>query len=467
MSSVVNVSTIDGPEFINLVPYNPLISQCEIKVMYLNDNRNYTYFPKDVAIEMANTLPGCPIVGCFDEHKEDFLDHAHQIVIENGQVHFNSLTRPYGFVAPNAKVWFQKFEETNESGETVVREYLMTTGYLWTGQYPECRAIFEEGGRPQSMEIDEDTLEGEWSKDYKKGVNFFIVNDAIFSKLCILGEDVEPCFEGASISALGTETSYSKATENHFAQTLYTMMQDLKSALEGEQEMSLNIEKEQDKTEQVSVLENQTSTEDSVVITSFEASKKEEEEEKDKDKESKSEDATSKEEKDDEKEKVKKDFSKEDEDEKDKKEEKVEDKKEEEKDSEKEEEDEAKKKYALLEAQFTKLQEDYSLLKTEYQNFKNQIEDKQKDAMIDSFYMLSKEDKKEIIENKSKYSLDEIESKLSVICVRKKVNFDLEDSSKEESQKETPATTFSLEESVESVPAWIAALKNTQNSKNI
>jgi hypothetical protein len=37
--------------------------------------------------------------------------------------------------------------------------------------------------------------------------------------------------------------------------------------------------------------------------------------------------------------------------------------------------------------------------------------------------MLSDEDKKDVIENKSKYTLDEIKSKLAVICFDKRVSF--------------------------------------------
>jgi hypothetical protein len=39
--------------------------------------------------------------------------------------------------------------------------------------------------------------------------------------------------------------------------------------------------------------------------------------------------------------------------------------------------------------------------------------------------MLSNEDKKEILDNKEKYSYDEIKAKLAVICFEKKVNFNL------------------------------------------
>ena len=89
-------------------------------------------------------------------------------------------------------------------------------------------------------------------------------------------------------------------------------------------------------------------------------------------------------------------------------------------------------------------------------------------ALINSFYMLSDEDKADVIENKAKYSLEDIEAKLSVICVRKKVNFDLDDTDKIENKTdEQPAITFSLDEQASSAPAWIAALRNTRNNRNI
>jgi hypothetical protein len=78
--------------------------------------------------------------------------------------------------------------------------------------------------------------------------------------------------------------------------------------------------------------------------------------------------------------------------------------------------------------------------------------------------MLSEEDKKDVIENKSQYSLDDIEAKLSVICVRKKVNFENNDSEAEQ----TPAlTTFNLD-SVESsnLPAWLKAVEDHKENRN-
>lgn len=463
--SRMSIATIDRPEFINITPYNPLISECEIKVFYLGDNRNGSYITKDVAIDMANSLPGCPIVGYYKQENEDFRDHGDRVIMDDSGIHFECMTRPYGFVAPDAKVWFQKFEEEDEYGRPIIREYMMTTGYLWTGQYEEAKKIYEDGGRPQSMELDEDTLDGQWARKYKNGMDFFIINDAIFSKLCILGEDVEPCFEGASVTAPDISTSFTKVDEG-FTKTLFDMMNELKFALKGEQKMVSNIEQivEETTTQEV-IVENQE-----VVENSFAASddKKDEEDKKEESAEDKKEESKASEDKEDE---DKKKYAKADDEEEDKKEEKVEDKKEESSDDKKEEDEEEKKKYALLQEEHSALLEKFSALETSYNEllaFKNQVEDKEKDELIQSFYMLSEEDKADVVANKAQYSLDEIESKLSVICVRKKVNFDLEDSSKNDNTtEESPVVTFSLDEQASAAPAWITALRNTQKSRNI
>ena len=81
--------------------------------------------------------------------------------------------------------------------------------------------------------------------------------------------------------------------------------------------------------------------------------------------------------------------------------------------------------------------------------------------------MLSDEDKADVIQNKANYSLEEIEAKLSVICVRKKVNFDLDTDNENESKIEANATTFNLNslEEGDSAPAWVTAMRNIKNNK--
>ena len=472
-----SIATIDSPEFINLQPLeiNPLMSSCEIKVLYLGENRNHSYITKDVATEMAKTLRGAPIVGYYKEEKDDFADHGERMIFDDEGIKFECLTRPYGFVAPDAKVWFQKFDDVDEFGNTITREYLMTTGYLWTGQYEECKSVVE-GGKPQSMELDEESLEGHWSTNSKTGMDFFIINDAIFSKLCILGEDVEPCFEGSSITAPEVSKTFTKMDDN-FKKTLYAMMQDLKFALEGGQKMIIDeaetkvtesevVETEAEITAEETSIETEATVEEETTLETEESSE-------DKDTEDQSvlaENDNSIEDQSSQENFTKADDKDEEEESKDANDSK--------KDSESEEDDEDKeykcgesgkkeKSYSLLETELAETKAAYADLEQKYQvlvEFKKQIDNEKKDALINSFYMLSDEDKADVIENKSNYSLDEIESKLSVICVRKRVNFDLEDTSKKEEVVEN-VTTYNMNDVEPTTPAWIAAIKNTRNSK--
>ena len=492
-------------EFINVKPLNPLISKCEIKVCYVSDepNRNRSVITKEVARDMANSLPGSPIVGFYNEAKGDFEEHNRIIDISNGEFKIKDTTRPYGFVDLGAKVWFQKFLDDGQ----FEREYLMTEGYIWTGQYPESQRIIDKGNN-QSMELDNNFIDAHWTKDNKGNPQFFIINEAIISKLCILGEDVEPCFEGASISKL--QFSF----EDSFKEQLFSMMNEMKNILNegGAPKMTtyaveigsplwnslydhvnvthtiVAVYSEDDQTfavlqnredqsygrmnfsfadeaftaEEITVLESyepeevaQFSLED---VEAFEANYKKEPEKKDDEDEGE-------EEKCPKCGKPKSECDCEGEEDDDDKEDK-------------------KKKYTLEEIpEYVELQNQYADLEAKYNSlvaekatqdatiatlteFKVAAERKDKQEMINQFYMLSDEDKADVIANIDTYSLDDIEAKLSIICVRNKVSFDLDD------DKKNPGTdpmTYnlnggSLED--DATPAWIKAVMATAKTLN-
>ena len=97
--------------------------------------------------------------------------------------------------------------------------------------------------------------------------------------------------------------------------------------------------------------------------------------------------------------------------------------------------------------------------------FKASAEKAEKEEMINSFYMLSDEDKAEVKANIDTYSLREIEAELSILCVRNKVNFNLDE---ETTPEETP-TTYNLnngEFGDETMPAWIKAAMNVEKRMN-
>lgn len=126
--------------------------------------------------------------------------------------------------------------------------------------------------------------------------------------------------------------------------------------------------------------------------------------------------------------------------------------------------------YKTLAVQFAQLQKDFDALKQEIEplrTFKVETDRKAKQAMIDSFYMLSDAEKKDCIDNIDTYSLDDIEAKLSVICVRNKVSFNLDDDKKESVKAPENPLTYELDgNDGDSAPAWIKAVRETAKEMN-
>ena len=440
------VDMIQGPEFINLQPLdiNPLMSKCEIKVFYLGHNRNGSYINRETATEMAKTLRGTPIVAAFNKDKQDFGDHGHIMHIEDGEITFSCKTIPYGFVSPDAEVWFQNFVDTDEFSNKVERTYLMTTGYLWTGQFEELIKVIRDG-QPQSMELDSETLEGHWATDNNLGVDFFIINDATFSKLCILGDDVEPCFEGASVTSPEVSKNFAQGTE--FQQTLFTMMNDLQTALNSKGGLNMsdeNVNLSEEVVETAEIPTEEFALEEEQVVEEVAPAEP----------------------------------AAEFEDNTETTEEVVEEAANEESESEEFTQEEVDNKAETLEeetTQFTRTEEEYAALVNENESlraeieelrqFKLNIETERKDKLIASYHMLSDEDKADVIAHKSEYTFDEIKAKLAVIYVEKNVNFDMIDGQEEAEVEELPPMTFSLdEEASESVPAFLEALRQTNKN---
>lgn len=403
-------------EYIKGTEITPFISKGVCKVCYVGQqpNRNHTVITKDLAIEMGRKLPGNPVVGYFNKDTKDFEGHEREIVVQDGKFEIVDMTRPYGFVPTDANVWFQKF---NDDG--VEHEYLVTDVYIWDGIYPESKRILEQGNN-QSMELSKENQSGFWTNDDKTNARIFIYNEALIEKLCVLGENVEPCFEGAQIKSQFSLEDNPEFQE--FKTTVYSMMEQLKETLNkgGSQEP---MEENKVVTEFENTEENKNTPED--------PKKKPE----DKETPPNTSACGTK----------KKEYNLED----------------------VEEYTELLNKFNALESQYSALEQEKAALDTEIaalREFKLTAERKEKQQMIDSFYMLSDEDKKDVTEHIDTYSLDDIEAKLSIICVRNKVNFNLNDDKKNE-QEDNPQGLFNLNGGVtDNAPDWIKAIRETAKS---
>lgn len=372
----------------------------------------------------------------------------------------------------------------------------MTTGYLWTGQFEEAQQIFNDGGKPHSMELDENSLQGFWSKGENSDYEFFIINDAVFSKLCILGDDVEPCFEGSAITAPNISKNFT--LDDEFKSTLYSMMKQLQETLQGgNYTVADEIKKKSVDSSEVINEEAVTEVEEPVVDNSSSDTPSIEEpavnegstdtpEENSNTETPSAEDGQSAIESTETESGDTQgddgadggdgssdggdgstDYAKKDDEEAEDKEESNEKSSEDAK--EEDDEEDTKKKYSLLVIEFEELQKSYNELQAQaeetsklleqFKSYAAAVENEKKDALIAEFYMLSDEDKKDVIDHKTEYTLDEIKSKLAVLCYDKKVNFDQSD----EKSEEDVTVKIDSYSSTAGMPEWLQAVEQHKN----
>lgn len=170
----------------DIKPINPEFSLCKVYIMYTGKNRNYTEFNKPVVENALYSLTNIPIIGNYSETVEDFLGHGGKLEISDEGIKYIEMTKPFGIVPESATF---SWEDVQESDGTT-HQYLVADGcILWTGRYSEANKVIEMG-TGQSMEIN--INDGEYTDDDYLNVKAFT-----FSALCLLGDNFEPCFEGA------------------------------------------------------------------------------------------------------------------------------------------------------------------------------------------------------------------------------------------------------------------------------
>lgn len=196
----MNVMRFDV-EIKDIKKVNPLFSKCKIRVLYAGINRNSSYFSKETIERCLPTIFNIPIVGEYIKDRDNFGDHGGSYEIKDGKIKYIHTTKPYGVIPESANVYWEQVEENDGK----INEYLVVDGaYLWTGRYPETELLI---GRKFGLSMEIEINKGKFQ--YIDGQNVYVVEDFIFSALCILGISkesdpnghVEPCFESASIIA--------------------------------------------------------------------------------------------------------------------------------------------------------------------------------------------------------------------------------------------------------------------------
>ena len=179
-----NLTTFSLSVYGDITKYNEVLSKARCRIFYTGANRNGTFITEEFAEKLISTLPYVPVKGIYDTMKDDYTDH--------GRERYEG--RIYGIVPENPNFAWEKHLDI----DGVERTYACTDVYLFTGLYKQ--EAFDIIGKSQSMELYVDSIQGEWQ--YINGKRYFVFTEGHFLGLQALGEDYEPCFEGASFYTL-------------------------------------------------------------------------------------------------------------------------------------------------------------------------------------------------------------------------------------------------------------------------
>ena len=177
------------------------ISKARCRIFYKGLNRNSTFITDEFAELLLSTLPYTPVKGIYDNYEQDYTDHGSS----------RSLGRIYGIVPENPNIAY----ELHQDEDGVERNYACCDVYLFTGLYDEA---YDVVSKAQSMELYEPSIKGKWS--VINGNKCYVFEKACFLGLQVLGEEVEPCFEGAAFYTL---TSSLKEMVDKIEQAIYSL----------------------------------------------------------------------------------------------------------------------------------------------------------------------------------------------------------------------------------------------------
>lgn len=158
--------------------FNDTISRGRCRVFYKGLNRNGTYITDDFAEKLIASAPYTPVKGIYEVTSQDYSDHGKA----------RTEGRIYGIVPADPHFAWEKHLDS----DGVVKEYACFDVLYYTALYEEAAQI---DGKAQSMELYRKSLKGDWRTI--NGITTYVFTDGCFLGLQVLGDETEPCFQGA------------------------------------------------------------------------------------------------------------------------------------------------------------------------------------------------------------------------------------------------------------------------------
>ena len=171
----------------NFEKYNEVLSKARLRIFYKYENRNGTFITDEFADKLLSSVSYAPVKGIYENN--DYTDHGTD----------RNEGRIYGIVPENPNLAW----EDHLDNDGVTRTYACVDVLIFTALYEEANSII---GKSQSMELYAPSIK--YHEAIIKNRRFIVFDDGCFLGLQVLGEGVEPCFEGASFYTLQSTIEY-------------------------------------------------------------------------------------------------------------------------------------------------------------------------------------------------------------------------------------------------------------------
>lgn len=188
-----------------IVEQNESFDSCVIKICYTGKNRNRSSISREAIEDALPSIYNCPIVCNYNVSDDTIGGHDVEVVSTNNGMRLINLTDAIGVIPANCKYYWETITDNGTE-----HEYLCVEAILWKRSAAYTK-IKRDGIVSQSMEI---TVKNGQTVD-----GFYEINKFIFTAFCLLGDDVEPCFESASLEMFSLQ---------QYKHTIQAMMDDFK-----------------------------------------------------------------------------------------------------------------------------------------------------------------------------------------------------------------------------------------------
>lgn len=205
---MIDVTTVNLPTHFEEIESSndSRFQKVKIYIAHTGENLNKSIFSREVLENMIPSLSHIPILGLISEKDngdKDFRGHEKNLSLEDGKFKIKFNTHAYGFIPENNNAHFET---------TGGKEWLVTDGYLWT-RFIDAMELFNDasGSKGQSMEVGD--VEG-----YTDNRGRLVFTNAVFTGLCILGDDVQPAMTGSTVSTVFSKQDFKSSFEEMLAE---------------------------------------------------------------------------------------------------------------------------------------------------------------------------------------------------------------------------------------------------------